>query len=93
MIRRLRLVPGPLALLLVVATIVALGWIVLMPPLQGPDEVSHFTYVQRIYEDHTIPWTPRGSSMLHELSVSKLQEHHLRSQGECLRPLRRRACS
>src|SRR4051794_41567795 len=35
---------------------------VLLPPLQGPDEVSHFTYVQRIYEQHTIPWVPRGGT-------------------------------
>jgi Dolichyl-phosphate-mannose-protein mannosyltransferase len=58
----LRRVPLPLALLLVVATVQALAWIVLLPALQGPDEVSHFTYTQRIYERHTIPWTPGGGS-------------------------------
>jgi 4-amino-4-deoxy-L-arabinose transferase-like glycosyltransferase len=55
-------VPLPLGLLLVVAILQSLAWIVLMPPLQGPDEVSHFTYVQRTWEDHTIPWKPSGGS-------------------------------
>jgi 4-amino-4-deoxy-L-arabinose transferase-like glycosyltransferase len=55
-------VPLPLGLLLVAATLLSLAWIVLMPPLQGPDEVSHFTYTQRIYEKHTIPWKPRGGT-------------------------------
>jgi 4-amino-4-deoxy-L-arabinose transferase-like glycosyltransferase len=58
----LRRVPLPLALLLVVAALQALAWIVLLPPLQGPDEVSHFTYAQRIYERHTLPWRPGGGS-------------------------------
>jgi hypothetical protein len=39
----------------------ACAWIVLMPPLQGPDEVSHFAYVQRIAEQQVIPWTPSGN--------------------------------
>jgi hypothetical protein len=61
-LRRLRRVPLPLALLLATASILALAWIVLMPPLQGPDEVSHFTYVQRIAERHAIPWAPSGGT-------------------------------
>ncbi|MEA2425489.1 MAG: hypothetical protein QOH13_1899 [Thermoleophilaceae bacterium] len=60
--RRLRRVPLPLALLLATATILSVAWIVLMPALQGPDEVSHFTYVQRIAERHAIPWTPSGGT-------------------------------
>ena len=62
MLRRVRRVPLPLALLLATATILSLAWIVLLPPLQGPDEVSHFTYVQRIAERHVIPWMPSGGS-------------------------------
>jgi hypothetical protein len=47
--------------LLVTATCSALAWIVLLPPLQGPDEGSHFAYSQRIWERHDIPWTPGGA--------------------------------
>ncbi|HEX4719757.1 MAG TPA: DUF2142 domain-containing protein [Thermoleophilaceae bacterium] len=61
MLHRLRQVPLPLACLLGAATFLACAWIVLMPPLQGPDEVSHFAYVQRIAERHVIPWTPSGN--------------------------------
>lgn len=56
----LRRVPLPLGLLLAVATIQALAWIVLLPAFQGPDEDSHFAYVQKIWETRTIPWHPRG---------------------------------
>lgn len=58
MTRRLRRVPAPLAILLVVATVQALAWCVALPALQGPDEVSHFAYVQRIVEKGEIPWEP-----------------------------------
>jgi 4-amino-4-deoxy-L-arabinose transferase-like glycosyltransferase len=63
---RLRRVPLPLALLLVAAAIAGTTWSLLKPAFQGPDEVSHFTYVQRIVERPSIPWSfhptpdPRG---------------------------------
>ncbi|MFL5895044.1 MAG: glycosyltransferase family 39 protein [Thermoleophilaceae bacterium] len=62
MIRRLRQTPAPLALLLAVAAVTACAWIVVLPPLQGPDEVSHFSYTQRMVEGGTIPWEPRGGN-------------------------------
>ena len=34
----------------------ALAWIVALPALQGPDEVSHVAYVQRIVDAHQIPF-------------------------------------
>jgi hypothetical protein len=54
--RRLRRIPLPLALLLVAAAITGTTWSILKPALQGPDEVSHVTYVQRIVEGPEIPW-------------------------------------
>jgi 4-amino-4-deoxy-L-arabinose transferase-like glycosyltransferase len=72
-IQRLRRVPGPLAVVLVVALIQALAWIVLMPPFQGPDEDSHFTYVQRVWERHTIPWTPSGGTIGRQQGSDELQ--------------------
>jgi hypothetical protein len=57
-----RRVPGPLVALLVVALVEALTWICVMPPLQGPDEVNHFAYAQKIAETHTIPWDFVGAA-------------------------------
>jgi hypothetical protein len=61
-------VPTPLLLLLVVCVVEALAWCIVLPPLQGPDEVTHVAYVQRMVEAREIPWTlhanpadPRGS--------------------------------
>jgi hypothetical protein len=57
---RLRLQPALLALL-VVATVEALAWIVVLPPLEGPDEISHFAYTERLVETRSIPWYPGGA--------------------------------
>ena len=54
--RRVRRIPVPLALLLAVAFVTALAWIVALPAFQGPDEVSHVAYVQRIVDAHQIPF-------------------------------------
>ena len=58
--RRLGMHPALLALL-VVATVEALAWIVVLPPLQGPDEIGHFAYTERLVETRSIPWYPGGS--------------------------------
>ena len=52
--------PVPLAALLSLALVQALFWIVLVPPLQGPDEVAHFTYTQYLVERPSLPWHPGG---------------------------------
>src|SRR5271165_1216967 len=54
-----RRVPRALLLLLAIALVVGLTWCIVLPPLQGPDEISHFAYVQKIAETGSIPW--RGS--------------------------------
>jgi 4-amino-4-deoxy-L-arabinose transferase-like glycosyltransferase len=54
----LRRIPLPLVALLVAATACAIAWCVVLPPLQGPDEISHFTYTQWIVEHGEIPWRP-----------------------------------
>jgi hypothetical protein len=51
-----RRVPLPLGLLSGVAVVAALAWAIVLPPLQGPDEVSHFAYAQTIAETGSIPW-------------------------------------
>lgn len=54
-----RRVPRPLAALLAIALIEGLVWCIVLPPLQGPDEIGHFSYVQKIAETGTIPWHTR----------------------------------
>jgi 4-amino-4-deoxy-L-arabinose transferase-like glycosyltransferase len=49
----------PLVALLVAATVLGIAWCIVLPPLQGPDEPSHFTYTQWIVEHGEIPWQPR----------------------------------
>jgi 4-amino-4-deoxy-L-arabinose transferase-like glycosyltransferase len=50
----------PLLLLLIAALVEALAWTIALPPLEGPDEIGHFAYTQRIVETRTIPWHPSG---------------------------------
>jgi hypothetical protein len=60
---RLRRTPAPLALILATTAAVAVAWIVVIPPFQGPDEAPHFLYAQRIVERQTIPfvWHSRSN--------------------------------
>jgi hypothetical protein len=62
--RLLRRVPGRLALLMAIALVEGLAWCIALPPLQGPDEVSHFGYVQKLAETGSLPWrsTPPANS-------------------------------
>jgi hypothetical protein len=43
---------------MVVAVVAAVAWTCVLPPIQGPDEDSHFAYVQKIGAAHIIPWHP-----------------------------------
>jgi hypothetical protein len=51
-----------LLVLLAVAVVEAVAWTIVMPPLQGPDEISHVAYVQRIVENREIPWPSAGEA-------------------------------
>lgn len=55
-------IPASLAVLLAVALVETLAWTFVMPPLQGPDEVGHFAYTQRIVEARSIPWRAAGGA-------------------------------
>lgn len=48
-------VPRPLAALLAIATLLSVAWSLVIPPLQGPDEDAHVSYVQRIVETRSLP--------------------------------------
>jgi hypothetical protein len=55
-----RLVPRPLLVLLAISLVEGLAWSIVLPPLQGPDEVGHFAYVQKLAETGSLPW--RGAA-------------------------------
>lgn len=52
---RARRVPRPLAALLAVALVMTVAWTIVTPALQGPDENSHFGYVQAFAETGHLP--------------------------------------
>lgn len=58
----LRRAPRPLLVLLAVAAVEAVAWCIVLPPLQGPDEISHVAYVQRLVEGRELPWQPGGAT-------------------------------
>jgi 4-amino-4-deoxy-L-arabinose transferase-like glycosyltransferase len=45
----------PLAIVLAAVFVRGLVWMASIPPWQGPDEPSHFTYIQTLAEDHQLP--------------------------------------
>jgi 4-amino-4-deoxy-L-arabinose transferase-like glycosyltransferase len=53
----MRLVVG---LIVFAALVRGLVWAVALPPWQGPDEPVHFSYIQRIANDHTLPAFDHG---------------------------------
>ncbi len=61
-ISRLRSVPRPLALLLIVGALQALAWDVALPAFQGPDEANHFAYIQYLAETGHLPSATSGGT-------------------------------
>jgi 4-amino-4-deoxy-L-arabinose transferase-like glycosyltransferase len=59
---RARRTPRPLALLLAVAALQSLAWDVALPAFQGPDEDTHFAYVQHLAETGEVPSATTGGS-------------------------------
>jgi 4-amino-4-deoxy-L-arabinose transferase-like glycosyltransferase len=56
--------------LLVLATVQLVAWSILLPPFQGPDEISHFAYSQRMVETRSVPWFPFGDPQEGRASIS-----------------------
>jgi hypothetical protein len=78
LISRLRRVPRPLALLLVVGALQAAAWDVALTPFQGPDEAGHFAYIQHLAETGHLPsattgGTPNSSEEQSALNTLNLQ--------------------
>ena len=70
---RLRRIPLPLALILAAAALVSLAWMVVLPPLQGPDEVSHFLYTQTIVENGRIPFRTSPPAVLPRANSTEVE--------------------
>lgn len=49
--------PWALIVPLLAGLVFAVCWIIALPPFQGPDESSHYAYVQSIADRHVMPWT------------------------------------
>jgi 4-amino-4-deoxy-L-arabinose transferase-like glycosyltransferase len=61
-----RRVPKPLALLLIVAGLQAVAWNISVPAFQGPDEASHFAYLQYLAENGRMPSVTLGGASTEE---------------------------
>jgi 4-amino-4-deoxy-L-arabinose transferase-like glycosyltransferase len=59
---RLRAIPVPLRVILVVALIEVLAWSVVLAPLQGPDESAHYSYTQYLAETGHRPMYDTGAN-------------------------------
>src|SRR5579871_3894229 len=62
---RLRL-PLVLGLLLAAGALQSVAWNVAVPPFQGPDESTHFAYLQYLAENGRMPSTTRGGASTEE---------------------------
>ena len=58
--------PPALGLLLAVGALQSLAWSIAVPPFQGPDESTHFAYVQYLAENGRMPSTTRGGASTEE---------------------------
>jgi hypothetical protein len=59
---RFKRVPRPLALILVVGALQSIAWALALPAFQGPDEYTHFAYVQHLAETGEFPSATAGST-------------------------------
>lgn len=60
--KTIRRVPLALALILLVAALQAVAWDIALPAFQGPDEDTHFAYIQYLAETGRLPSASRGGS-------------------------------
>ncbi len=64
LIAAIRLVPGELALLLIVVAGFGVTWALITPAWQTPDEDVHFSYAQTIGELHRLPGGASGGNVV-----------------------------
>ncbi len=61
-VKRMPRPPRALLLLLLVGAIQSIAWDVALPPFQGPDEDTHFAYVQHLAETGQLPSASKGGT-------------------------------
>jgi 4-amino-4-deoxy-L-arabinose transferase-like glycosyltransferase len=71
--------PRELAALLGVAAILALAWAIVLPPFQGPDEITHVNYVQQLAETGEGPRYDAGGKSVSTEMAAALEILQLRS--------------
>jgi hypothetical protein len=76
--RRGRVVPAPLAILLVLALVQGLAWSAMTSPLNGPDETAHVAYVQHLAETGHGPNATHGTGIVSTEEARALFELNLR---------------
>ncbi len=79
--------PLPLLAILAAVLVEGLAWTFAVPALQGADEGSHFAYVQKIADAHTIPWT-QGYTLESSYPPSVSTEQRVAWTWAGLEPLR-----
>jgi 4-amino-4-deoxy-L-arabinose transferase-like glycosyltransferase len=66
---RVRQIPRPLALLLVVVAVFGVTWALITPAWQSPDEDAHFSYVQSLGELGRLPGGKGGTVSTEQLTA------------------------
>ena len=79
-------------LIVVAAVLRSLVWAVVIPPWQGPDEGAHYSYIERIAVEHSIPPLASGQPNAYSAALSGSTASNAFGQWvthQTLRPLRR----
>lgn len=53
--------PKSLSMLLAIVSVLGIGWALIVPPWQSPDEFDHFAYAQSLAENFRLPGDPHRS--------------------------------
>ena len=77
--RRVRATPRELAALLAVSALLALAWAIVLPPFQGPDEITHVNYVQQLAETGQGPMFDQGTKSVSTEMATALEILGLRA--------------
>ena len=76
--RYFRKIPLPLALIILVGVLQSIAWDLALPAFQGPDEDTHFAYIQYLAETGHLPSSTSGGTPLSSEVQSTLTVLNLR---------------
>lgn len=75
----LRRAPSALVLIVLVAALQSLAWDIALPAFQGPDEDTHFAYIQYLAETGHLPGSSSGTSVISSEVESAVKLFNLRA--------------